>query len=75
MLMDYPLEDMVVATVTDRPHPGGFDEVWLADGTQIGMYRALDIFPVVHQTLDGIFDVGQPRPEAVGLAHPHSAAQ
>jgi hypothetical protein len=43
---------------TDRPQPGNFDEVWLADGTQVDAFGAIDLFAVVHPTLGGHFATG-----------------
>jgi hypothetical protein len=57
VLIDTDLHAMATGTETDRPKEGGFDEVWLADGTQIEIFGAMDLFAVVHPTAAGIYDV------------------
>jgi hypothetical protein len=47
-----------VGTETDEPSEGGFDEVWLADCTQIEAFGGVDLFPVVHHALKGRLATG-----------------
>ena len=35
-----------------------FDEVWLADLTQVEAFGAVDLFAIVHPTLEGRFATG-----------------
>ncbi len=57
VLIDASIEAVTVGTETDTPDEGGFDEIWLADGTQIEAYGGVDLFPIVHSELEGLFDV------------------
>jgi hypothetical protein len=47
-----------IATVTDTPYDGGFDEIWLADHTQVEAFGAVDLFAIVHPRLTGRFPTG-----------------
>ncbi len=42
---------------TDTPDGRGFDEVWLADHTLVEPFGGVDLYPLVHATLEGLFDV------------------
>jgi len=55
-------------TETDRPETGGFDEVWLADYTQVEAFGAVDLFAAVHPTVRGHFATGEPRSETLWLS-------
>jgi hypothetical protein len=57
MLMDCTIEAVTACTDTDTPDEGGFDEVWLADHTQVEAFRGVDLFAIVHPDLKGAFDV------------------
>lgn len=56
MLVDTTIEDL--GFVTDLPEEGGFDEVWLADYSQVEAYGDVDIFALVHGELEGHFATG-----------------
>ena len=57
VLVDTTIDAMVTGMETDRPEDGGFNEVWLADGTQIDIFGGMDLYAVMHPTADGIYDV------------------
>jgi hypothetical protein len=48
MLVDAGIGALTAATETDRPNEHGFDEVWLADHTQVEAFGAVDLFAIVH---------------------------
>ena len=57
VLVDATLEAMATGMETDEPDEDGFDEIWLADGTQIEIFGGMDLFAVVHPTAEGVYDV------------------
>jgi hypothetical protein len=58
MLGDAGIGALTAATETDKPRQHGFDEVWLADHTQVEAFGAVDLFAVVHPMLEGRFATG-----------------
>ena len=56
-LVHYPLDELLPNLMTDRPNGTGFDETWLADYTQLDVFGGVDLFPLVHPTLTGLFPV------------------
>jgi hypothetical protein len=58
MMVDASIADTVASTATDLPIAGSFDEIWLADSTQIEAFGAVDLFAVVHPALAGRFATG-----------------
>jgi hypothetical protein len=58
MLVDVSIDAVTAGTETDRPDEDGFDEVWLADHTQAEAFGAVDLFAIVHPTLEGWFATG-----------------
>lgn len=60
MMVDISIVDIVAAAglETHEPDEGGFDEIWLADRTQLDAFGAVDLFAVVHPTLQGHFATG-----------------
>ena len=58
MLIDAPLDSIAHGIETDRPDEDGFDEVWLADHTQVEAFGGVDIFAVVHPHLEGRIATG-----------------
>jgi hypothetical protein len=56
-LADIPLAELMPNIMTDKPEPGGFTEIWLADFTMLEMFGGCDLYPIVHRRLDGLFDV------------------
>lgn len=52
-LVDYPLEQLVGITDTEKPSPGDFTEIWLADYSIVDMFGGVDLLPVVHPELEG----------------------
>lgn len=56
VLIDADL-DAMAGMDTDQPEEGGFTEIWLADGTQIEIFGGMDLFPMVHPTATGVYDV------------------
>ncbi len=52
------IEAVDLDTDTDTPDEGGFDEIWLADYTQVEAFGALDLFAIVHPELKGHFATG-----------------
>jgi hypothetical protein len=58
MLVDVSIDAVAAGTETGRPDEGGFDEVWLADHTQVEAFGAVDLFAILHPTLDGRFATG-----------------
>jgi|SRR5215831_6895853 len=57
MLIDCPLGEIAASFDTDRPNGSGYNEVWLADCTLVEAFGGVDIFPLSHPTLAGIFPV------------------
>jgi hypothetical protein len=58
-------DSVILGTDTDRPDEDGFDEVWLADHTQVEALGGVDIYAVVHPHLEGRFataDIGAKNP-------------
>lgn len=47
-----------IAVGTDKPKKGDFDEVWLADHTQIDAFGTVDLFAALHPRLSGYFATG-----------------
>jgi len=58
MLIDTTIDAIVAGAETDKPQPGGFDEVWLADYTQVEAFDGVDLFVLVHKDLEGHFATG-----------------
>jgi hypothetical protein len=59
MMVDVSISGVTSAgSETDRPETGGFDEVWLADYTQVEAFRAVDLFALVHPTIRGHISTG-----------------
>jgi hypothetical protein len=58
MAVDSPLHRITPGIETDRPDGDGFDEVWLADLTQVEAFGGVDIFALVHPRLEGLFSTG-----------------
>jgi len=58
MVVDTTISELALGEDTDVPSRNGFDEVWLADCTQIEAFGAVDLFAVVHATLSGYFHTG-----------------
>jgi hypothetical protein len=58
VLVDTAIDALTTATETDRPSERGFDEVWHADHTQVEAFGAVDLFAIVHPTLEGRFATG-----------------
>jgi hypothetical protein len=58
MLIDAPLDSIAHGIETDRPNEDGFNEVWLADHTQVEAFGGVDIYAVVHPNLEGRFATG-----------------
>jgi hypothetical protein len=58
MLIDATIDEVAAETDTDRPEAGGFDEIWLADYSQVEAFRAVDLFAVAHPKLEGHFATG-----------------
>lgn len=54
MLIDCGLDEVKHYFDTDTPSPGGFDEVWLADHTLVDPFAGVDLYPLVHATLEGL---------------------
>jgi len=57
MLVDVSMDAVATGTETDRDG-AGFDEVWLADHTQVEAFGAVDLFAIVHPMLEGRFATG-----------------
>ena len=57
MLVDCGLDEVRHYFDTDTPDGRGFDEVWLADHTLVEPFGGVDLYPLVHATLEGLFDV------------------
>lgn len=58
ILVDASIDAVAAGTDTDRPDEDGFDEVWLADYTQVEAFGAADLFAIVHPDLKGHFATG-----------------
>ena len=58
VLVDASIEAVGLGTDTDTPDEGGFDEICLADYTQVEAFGALDLFAIVHPELKGYFATG-----------------
>jgi hypothetical protein len=58
ILVDAAIGAITAGTETDRPNEDGFDEVWLADYTQVEAFGAVDLFAIVHPKLEGRFATG-----------------
>lgn len=56
-MVDYPLSELLPNAETDQPDGTDFSEVWLADYSILDMYGDVDLFPIVHPTLEGYFPV------------------
>jgi hypothetical protein len=56
-LVHYPLDELLPNLMTDRPNGINFDEIWLADFTQLHVFGGVDLFPIVHPTVEGLFPV------------------
>jgi hypothetical protein len=56
-LIDSPPDELLPNLVTDRPNGTDFDEIWLADYTQLHVFGGVDLFPILHATLEGLFPV------------------
>jgi hypothetical protein len=56
-LIDSPLDELLPNLVTDRPNGTDFDEIWLADYTKVHRFGGVDLFPILHATLEGLFPV------------------
>lgn len=56
VMVDVSLADLAAGGLqTDQPELGSFDEVWLADRTQLDAFGAVDLFALAHATLRGHF--------------------
>lgn len=56
MMVDVSISDITRRGArTDQPDVGGFDEIWLADRTQVDAFGAVDLFAILHPTLEGHF--------------------
>jgi hypothetical protein len=58
ILIDAAIGAITAGTETDRPKEDGFDEVWLADYTQVEAFGSVDLFAIVHSKLEGRFATG-----------------
>jgi hypothetical protein len=58
ILIDAAIGGVTAGTETDRPKEDGFDEVWLADYTQVEAFGGVDLFAIVHPKLEGRFATG-----------------
>jgi len=58
VLVDASIEAVGLGTDTDTPDEEGFDEIWLADYTQVEAFGAVDLFAIVHPELKGHFATG-----------------
>ncbi len=58
VLVDTSIEAIAAGSDTDTPGKHGFDEIWLADYTQVDAFGAVDLFAVVHADLKGHFATG-----------------
>jgi hypothetical protein len=67
MTVDAAISDIVVGVTTDTPEEGGFDEVWLADYTEVDAFSSVDLFAVAHRTLRGSFATGNRGQKPYGL--------
>ena len=57
VLIDSTPEELAPNMETDKPTDSGFDEIWLADYNQVEPFGGVDLFPVAHHELEGVFDV------------------
>jgi hypothetical protein len=55
VLVNASIEAVGLGTDTDTPDEGGFDEIWLADYTQVEAFGAVDQVAIVHPVLKGHF--------------------
>ena len=58
ILIDTSIDAVAAGSDTDIPDEEGFNEVWLADYTQVEAFGAVDLFAVVHAELEGHFATG-----------------
>jgi hypothetical protein len=58
VMLDASIADTAEQSETDALDLGGFDEVWLADYTQVEPFGAVDLFAIVHPTHKGRFPTG-----------------
>src|SRR5579862_2980740 len=57
VLIDSTLEELAPNMETDSPDGSSFDEIWLADYTQVEPFGGVDLFPIVHPQFEGLFNV------------------
>ena len=58
VLIDTSIEAVAAGSDTDLPDGESFDEIWLADYTQVEPFGAVDLFAVIHPELKGHYATG-----------------